>query len=323
MIRDQHNLSPKAQYELTRRFDPAADTYSHGKSIDKRSVLHADLKTIPSQPQVQVIGHGHIKSFEGLENITLKHPHHKTFHKTVIPAKDDLTHTHFYRWHIDSAMYDLDPPLVTSLMAVQVPTGRRQTVRYDDGSGAELNVPLGTTAFFSGYKLYSLLSPSDKDFVSTSRTEYAPHPYIWMSECHARPNGLGLLSENLELPLTALPPISDSKRKIYPMAWRNPVTGDLAMMVYPTAAQKIHLANGSVIDDLREVREILYRLQRPGIEPELVYAHDWVEGDFVLFNNHGVMHSIVGAFGEGEVRVFRQCNMAGSAAPVGPGDVVV
>lgn len=95
------------------------------------------------------------------------------------------------------------------------------------------------------------------------------------------------------------------------------------MMVYPTAAQKIHLANGSVIDDLREVREILYRLQRPGIEPELVYAHDWVEGDFVLFNNHGVMHSIVGAFGEGEVRVFRQCNMAGSAAPVGPGDVVV
>ena len=38
----------------------------------------------------------------------------------------------------------------------------------------------------------------------------------------------------------------------------------------------------------------------------------------VLFNNQGVLHSVVGAFREDEVRLFRQCNMAASEAPMGP-----
>jgi len=117
----------------------------------------------------------------------------------MIPEADDLTHTHFYRWHIDSAMYDLDPPLMTSLLAVKVPKTRTQTLRYDDGSGHEITVPLGTTAFFSGYTLLNSLSEADKEFVKTTKVEYAAHPYIWMSKAKSRPNGLGLLSPNLEL----------------------------------------------------------------------------------------------------------------------------
>lgn len=66
------------------------------------------------------------------------------------------------------------------------------------------------------------------------------------------------------------------------------------------------------------MREIVYRLQRPGIAPDLVYAHDWEEGDLVLFNNHGVIHSVVGAFAAEEVRIFRQCNLASSEPPQGP-----
>lgn len=317
VIKNQSELSPKAQYELTRRFDPVSETYSHGKAIDKRSVLHADLKTIPTQPQVQVIGHGFVESFEGLSNIQLKHPHHKTFHKTPVSDEDDAAYTHFYRWHIDSAMYNLDPPLVTSLLAVQVPKGRRQICRYDDGTGDSLDVPLGTTAFFSGYKLYELLSEEEQRFVRTSKVEYAPHPYIWMSKAKSRSNGLGIVSEGLELSEEELPPVEDSKVKIYPMAWKNPVTGKLAMMVYPTCIRKIHLENGDVLDDLAEIRERLYKLQRRGIDPSRIYAHDWKEGDLVLFNNHGVMHSIVGSFSEGEVRIFRQCNMAASYPPKG------
>lgn len=318
VIKGQGHLSPQAQYELTRRFDLSAGTYSHGKSIDKRSVLHADLKTIPHQPQVQVIGNGHVKSYEGLENITLKHPHHKTFHKTPVAEADDLNYTHFYRWHVDSAMYHRDPPRVTSLLAVQVPQGRRQICRYDDGSGDELEVPLGTTAFISGYRMFELLSEEDKELVRTSKVEYAPHPYIWMSQAKSRSNGLGLLSEGLEAHEEDLPPIENDKIKIYPMAWKNPVTGRLAMMVYPTCIRKIHLKDGTVISDLATVREILYKMQRPAIDPGLVYAHDWEAGDLVLFNNHGVMHSIVGAFKDDEVRLFRQCNMAASAPPLGP-----
>ncbi|EEY63528.1 uncharacterized protein PITG_15878 [Phytophthora infestans T30-4] len=150
VLKNQQGVSSRAQYELTRRFDPDASTYGHGKTLDvKKSVLHSDLKTVPHQPQVQIIGHGHYDEYEGLKNFTLKHPHHKMFHKTAIPEKDDLNFTRFYRWHIDAALYKLNPPKVTSLLAVKVPVGRRQTLRYDDGTGDELGVALGTTAFVS------------------------------------------------------------------------------------------------------------------------------------------------------------------------------
>jgi xanthine dioxygenase len=254
---------------------------------------------------VKVIGNGFIGSYEGLHDVTLKHPHHKLFHKVRIPEDQDIDCTHFYRWHIDSAMYDLNPPRVTSLLAVRVPKGRRQICRYDDGSGDELDVPLGTTAFVSGYKMYDLLSDSDKEMVRTSRVEYAAHPYIWMSKSKSRSNGLGLPSEGLELLDSQLLPIETSKIKVLPMAWKNPVTGQLAMMVYATPVRKIYIADGTVIEDLVTVRDICYRLQRPGISQGFVYAHDWEEGDLVLFNNHGVMHSIVGAFQEGEVSLFK------------------
>lgn len=325
VLKNQQSCSPKAQYELTHRFDTAAaGGYGHGKTLDaKRSVLHPDLKTVPHQPEVQIIGNGFVKEYEGLKDFKLVHPHHRKFHETAIPAAEDLTHTRFYRWHIDAALYDLHAPKVTSLMAVQVPAGRRQTLRYDDGTGDELDVPLGTTAFVSGYTMYDILSPEDQAFARTARVEYAPHPYIWMSGARSRSDGLGLVSAGRELALTDLPPIDEAKVQILPLVWKNPVTGRLALQAHPSAVRKIHLPDGTVIDDLAEVREIVHRLQRPGIAPRLVYAHDWEEGDLVLFHNRGVLHSVVGAFAEDEVRLFRQCNIAASEPPLGPEDPVL
>ncbi|PKY09387.1 Clavaminate synthase-like protein [Aspergillus campestris IBT 28561] len=318
VIKNQHHLTPKAQYELTKRFDPSASQYGHGKTVDaKRSILHPDLKTVPHQPQVQVIGHGFVESYEGLSNIQLKHPHHRTFHRDPIPMEEDRDYTRFYRWHIDAALYDLHPPHVTTLLAVQVPKGRRQTLRYDDGSNETLDVPLGTTAFVTGEKMFSLLSDEDKEFALTSRVEYAPHPYIWMSGARSLPTGLGLYSADLELPTTDLPPVDPSKIQILPMVWKNPVTGRPALQIHPSAVLRIHRADGTIIDDLSRVRDIVYRMQRPGISPAHVYPHDWEEGDLVLFHNRGVLHSVVGAFGDDEVRLFRQCNLAAGEGPVG------
>ena len=319
VIKNQDGVSPKAQYELTRRFDPASDSYGHGKTLDaKRSVLHPDLKTIPHQPQVQVIGNGFYEEYEGLKNIKLVHPHHKKFHRDAIPEEEDLDATRFYRWHIDAALYALNPPKVTSLMAIKVPAGRRQTLRYDDGTSEEMDVPLGTTAFVSGNRMYELLSDKDKELVRDAKIEYAPHPYIWMSPAKSRSDGLGMVSEGLELDASELPPINEADIKILPMCWKNPVTGQLALQIHPSAIKAIHLPNGEVMTDLREVRELVHSLQRPGISPQYVYAHDWVEGDFVLFNNQGVTHSVVGAFSPEEKRLFRQCNMASSEGVTGP-----
>lgn len=319
VLKNQQGLSPKAQYELTKRFDPAAESYGHGKTLDaKRSVLHPDLKTIPYQPQVQVIGNGFYEEYEGLRDITLVHPHHKKFHKEAIPEADDLEATRFYRWHIDAALYALNPPKVTSLMAVKVPAGRRQTLRYDDGTGEEMVVPLGTTAFVSGETMFDILSEGDKELAIGAKVEYAPHPYVWMSPAKSRTDGLGMLSEGLELPTSELPPIEEHKIKILPMCWKNPVTGKLALQVHPSAIKAVHLANGEVISDLEAARDFVHRLQRPAISPQYVYCHDWEEGDFVLFNNQGVLHSVVGAFSPEEKRLFRQCNMASSEGVIGP-----
>jgi alpha-ketoglutarate-dependent taurine dioxygenase len=321
IFKNQSTLTPKAQYELTRLFDPSATGYGHGKTLDaKRSILHPDLKTVPHQPQVQVIGNGPVAEYEGLRDITLKHPHHRIFHKDVISAEDDRENTRFYRWHIDAALYDLDPPKVTSLLAVKVPKTALQTLRYDDGTGDELKLSRGSTAFASSYTMYDILSEEDKAFVRTTKIQYAPHPYIWMSKARSRSDGLGLVSEGLELPLSELPPVDPSKVKILPMCWKNPVTERLALQVHPSAIQALHLADGCIIDDLVEVREIVHRLQRPGIAPELVYAVDWEEGDLALFNNRGVLHTVTGSFREDEVRIFRQCNMAASEGVVGPGE---
>lgn len=318
-IKKQKSLSSQTQAELTRRFDPTATSYGHGKTIDaKRSILHPDLKTVPAHPEVQIIGNGHVSEYEGLRDFKLKHPHHRTFHKSVIPDELDLDYTRFYRWHIDAALFgDLNPPLVTSLFAEKVPAGRKQTLLYDDGSDESLQVPLGTTAFVSGYTMFDLLSPEQKEFALGAKIEYAPHPYVWISTAKARSNGLGMVSEGLETPLDSLPAFEESQIQILPMVWKNPVTGQHALQIHPSTVRKIHCADGRVVEDLEEVRSMVYELQRGGIAPEHVYAHDWEVGDLVLFNNHGVLHSVVGAFREDEVRLFRQCNLAASQPPVG------
>jgi xanthine dioxygenase len=276
LFKNQQDLPPKAQYEFTRLFDPSVQSYGHGKTVagTKKSVLHPDLKTIPHQPQVQVIGNGPVAEFEGLQDITLKHPHHRTFHRSQIPEDEDRENTRFYRWHIDAALYDLNPPKVTTLMAVQVPKSEYQTLRYDDGSGDEMRVARGSTAFVSSERMYDLLSEEDKAFVRGTRVQYAAHPYVWMSGARSREDGLGMVSEDRELSRDELPPVEEEKVQILPMCWWNPVTGKLGLQVHPSAIEKLHLANGTVIDDLAEVRNVVHRLQRPGIAPECVYAVD-------------------------------------------------
>ncbi|KAG9313892.1 taurine catabolism dioxygenase [Chiua virens] len=329
-------VTPEQQYALTKAFDPESESYGHGNNkteASAKSILHPDLKTIPRVPQVQLIGSGTVIDHEGLASAVLKHPHHKTFHKTRVSDEDeDKGYTRYYRWHIDAALYDYNPPRVTTLYGIKVPKGDPQTVRYDDGTGDELSVPLGTTAFVSGKTMFGILPPELKSVAVRTSVRYAPHPYVWMSPSHALPTALGIQSEGLELPLDELPEWDESKVKTFPMVWKNPVTGDLHFQVHPCGVQELTVKplpagasregalfpDGAHIKDLAEVRALLYKMQRPAIAPELVYPHDWQEKDLVLFHNRGLLHTVVGAFKPNQVRAFHQCNLAASDVPVGP-----
>ncbi|KAF8521020.1 taurine catabolism dioxygenase [Gautieria morchelliformis] len=253
------------------------------------------------------------------------------FHKTAISEEDEAKgFTQFYRWHIDAALYDLSPPKATTLYALNVPQGPPQIVvvtRYDDGTGAELPVPLGTTCpaaanaqVISGYALvtsgintFNILPPRLKSLAIRSRVRYAPHPYVWMAPARALPTGLGIESEGLEPPLSELPEWEEVRIKTFPMSGysglKNPITGALHFQVHPCSVSEIFVdaipgskskegalyPDGAHLTDLADVRGILYEMQRPGIAPDLVYPHDWPEKDLVIFHNRGVLHGVVGA----------------------------
>ncbi|KAL2312385.1 Alpha-ketoglutarate-dependent xanthine dioxygenase xan1 [Schizosaccharomyces pombe] len=324
---NQHNLPPETQYAITHRFDPESSTYGHGNRTNQQnnSILHPDLHTLPGVPQVQLIGHGVVKDHYGLEEARLKHPHHRTFHRDPISEEEEKEKqvTRFYRWHIDAALYDYNPPVVTTLLAVNAPQGT-QTLRYDDKSGHEMPVPLGSTAFASGYRMYELLTDEEKKVAARTRVQYFPHAYVTINKARALPNGLGMYSEGLELDKSELPPWEESRVKTFPLLWKNPVTGKLALQTHGCCAEKILIDNEdgttTVIDDLPKVREILYNYQRPGINPERVYCHDWKNGDFVIFHNRGVTHCITGAYRDDQTRIFHQCNLAASHPPAGPSE---
>ncbi|KAF9011249.1 Clavaminate synthase-like protein [Cyathus striatus] len=282
------DLSPEEQYALVKAFDPESKLFGHGNyKIDqtKSSILHSYLWTIPRIPQVQLIGNGAVKDHEGIPEAMLKHGHHSTFHKThITPDEESKGATRFFRWHMDAALYDLAPSRVTALYGIKVPQGPIQTVRYDDGTRDELPVTLATTAFASGKIMFDILPPELKSLAVRARAKYAPHPYEWMKPARALSTGIGLETEGLEKSLKDLPPWEDEKIKL----WKNRGTGELHLQIHPCAISEILIdplpgrksrgklyPNGGHITDLKDVRDLVYRMQRPGISPSLVYPHPW------------------------------------------------
>ena len=320
VVRGQEGLSPRAQFALTRRFDPQVTSYGHGNrpEIMKQSVLTQDLVSIPDCPQVKLLGNGRVTNHEGLPAVELRHPSHRSFHQTPLTdAQEASGLTRFYRWHIDAALYELHPPKVTTLLALKVPEARHETVVYDDGTGDTLDVTVGTTAFVSGETAYERLSPAQRTWAEHTQARYAPHPYVWMRNARARSNGLGLISEGRELPRAELPPHDEAKITTLPLVWRNPLTGRRALQLHAYCVEDL-IVGGEAIGNLATCRALLYNLMRPAISPQYVYAHPWREGDLVIFHNRGVWHSVVGSLRPTDVRVYHQCNLAASEPPLAP-----
>lgn len=342
IIPGQRDLLPKSQYLLTKRFDPSIPEpkkdagfggYGHGKEFrHAQSVLRKDGTSVKSQPQVQILGQGVFEADEpGNENgesISLTHPSHTTFHKDVLSEEEIKVQnkTRFYRWHIDSALYGLSPPLVTTLLGIRVPpTTSTSVIDYNDGSGDKLELTRGATCFVSGANAFKLLLEEDKQFALNTTVEYAPHPYIFIGPAKATSDGLTMVTEGKETPFDELPEWEDSKVKRLPMIWSNPTTKEPHLQVHGCCLYKLHTkqADGSVKTlGLKEAREKVHSLMRPAISPKHVLAHGWEEGDLVIFFNRGVWHSVTGEFkgvgvgNKDERRLMHQCNIASGLDPV-------
>ena len=106
---------------------------------------------------------------------------------------------------------------MTTLYGITVPKGDRQTVRYDNGTGDELSVPLAPTAFVSGKTMFDILPAEFKSLAVRTLVRYTPHPYVWMARARALPTSLGIEREGLEIPAGELPDWEESEVKTFPM----------------------------------------------------------------------------------------------------------
>ncbi|AOA63996.1 hypothetical protein PP7435_CHR3-0885 [Komagataella phaffii CBS 7435] len=322
VIPNQAELPPTSQYDLTVRFDPSCQgSYGHDEKLfhHKESVLAKDGKCIPDRTEVVMVGNG---SFEaghapGMKAFELEHPSQSTFHKDVLTEEEKANgQTRFYRWHIDSALYGLSPPKVTTLLGIQVPKcDEKQKIIYED-NGEEFELVKGATAFASGATAFKLLSPEDKEKALNTTVVYAPHPYIFIGKTKATSDGLTIVSEGKEIGLDKLPPWEESKVKKLPMVWTNPTTGEHHLQVHGCCVYQLINNKTGEVTELEEARKEVHRLMRPAISPQHIYAHAWNKGDLAIFFNQGVWHSVTGEFQPHENRLMHQCNVASGYDPV-------
>ncbi len=322
VVPNEADLSPESQYTLTTRFDPStSNRYGHDEKLfhSPKSILAKDGKCVPRRPEVMMVGNGTFPAgHEGMKEFTLEHPSQRTFHKkTLSPEETANSHTRFYRWHIDAALYEYSPPVVTTLLGVVVPPKTEKQIINYEGSDEKLEVSTGATAFISGKTAFDNLSPEDKQFALDTTVVYAPHPYIYIHKCKATSDGLTMVSEGQEVPLDQLPHWEETKLKKLPMVWTNPVTGCQHLQIHSCCVYRlVNTDTGEVVAGLQKARKICHRLVRPAISPEHVYAHSWSKGDLCIFHNRGVIHSVTGEMPPDEKRLMHQCNVASGSDPI-------
>jgi hypothetical protein len=259
-----------------RRFDPDEKTggFAHGADPYLTSHDGVDIYGLPNrpalpvQPQVHILGRGQVPDdhYSFPPNFKVKGIDHVDFHLPPhIPhAEREKGASRFYQWHFDGSLYNIPPPRVGCLLAVRTPKGPDVTVRWDDGSGCEMEIAPGATAMVAGSQALALLDEETRKLVMHSRIEYAPHAFKWMSTARSTRLGHLLETEGLEWSLDELPPWETDKVCIYPMVWTNPVTGEKSLQVHGQGALKLYLKNGPgederVIDDLAEVRDFMHK----------------------------------------------------------------
>jgi xanthine dioxygenase len=109
------------------------------------------------------------------------------------------------------------------------------------------------------------------------------------------------------------------------MVWKNPLNPSRPFLqvhgccVYKLTTRNPQTGEETVIDDVEEVRKIVYNMQKKIYAAKHIYAHRWIEGDLVIFHNRGVMHSITGQLEQHDAkdkqRLLWQCTMTSGAPP--------
>lgn len=107
------------------------------------------------------------------------------------------------------------------------------------------------------------------------------------------------------------------------MVWVNPLTGEKSFQVSPAAVRKLWIRHSvdespHVIDDIKEVRSFLYDIQTRILKPEYILVEPGEEGDLLLWENRGTMHTRIDYPAKYGSRTCHQAGLGAGFAPVGP-----
>ncbi|KAJ5747290.1 uncharacterized protein N7511_008986 [Penicillium nucicola] len=329
VIRGQKGIDPTVLPKLAKVFDPnASDIHSAGEKAvsDPKNILSAyKAGRIPRAPQVGIIGSGKFQDYEGLDELEVVHLDHTLFHESPLTQEElDDGYTRPYRWHMDTPFYERLPGEVTILHSIQIPNVPDQKIKFPDGK--EKTIGAGATAFFSGARAFSLLTPEEQEFALNTTVTYAPQAYEYIRQCKASHDGLTIPTMGKEVAVEKLSEWDWDKVAEHPMVWRNPMNPDRPFLqvhgccVYKLTTRNPTTGEISVMDDVETVRKTVYNMQKKIYAAENIYAHKWQEGDVVIFHNRGVMHSITGQLAkykeeEDKKRMLWQCTMTSTTPP--------
>ncbi|KAJ9142976.1 Sulfonate dioxygenase [Pleurostoma richardsiae] len=326
VIRDAGVSYGSTLTNLCRIFDNSPlDSHSAGKSPIRETtniLSRNQAGRLADDRDVVVIGNGKYPGYQGTEELTLRHVSQSEFHAEPLSAEELATgQTRFYRWHIDAPLYERNPGKVTIISCRETPSYLPdQTIVFENEKTKQ--VPAGGTAFISGARAFSLLSPEEKKWAMNTRVQYAPRAYSWIGDCKATSDGLTIASQGKERDFDALESWTWDKVHSYPLVWRNPGIPNrphlivLGCCVYQLITTDPETGEETRVDDFVKAREIVHGLMKRAMNPEYVYVHRYQPGDLVIWHNHGVWHSVTGELGNAK-RLMWQAAQGTHESPVG------
>jgi alpha-ketoglutarate-dependent taurine dioxygenase len=156
-------------------------------------------------------------------------------------------------WHMDGVTVDQPLPKATMLSA-----------RRLSGTG-------GQTEFASTFAAYAELPEAEKRALAG------------LEVIHRLEAAMKFVYR--EIPAERLERFRRSPEMVLPLVWTQP-DGRKSLVLGTHADEVIGMPYTAG-------RSLIARLMEWAGQPDFSYSHDWQEGDFVIWNNHGVMHRVV------------------------------
>jgi taurine dioxygenase len=182
-------------------------------------------------------------------------------------------------WHTDMS-YSAVIALANVLYAIKVPRDERGRA-------------LGATRFAGMHAAYDDLPRALKDRLANAS---AVHDFNKFWEMMRREKG------------SKRPPLTEQQRRqkppvSHPVFLTHPVTG--RKVLYANPGYTIHI-EGMPEAESEEILSFLFAHQ---LKPQYQYEHRWSEGDLMMWDNIGTLHTAIADYGPHQLRLMQRCQV--------------